>query len=315
LVWSDPEVQKLAANFVPAADEVNVILWQREKEEADLFRVIGNQGHYQKPQQGVYAATPSGKLLASTNERDAKVVAAMLRAALEKWNGMDRKDRLMEKPPKPGRAGPMSLYPEGGLVLEVFLRDLPRADGEVKGFWAGAWNADVAWFTKDEARSFVPDDLKVGARRAMAETPARRLVKFHLVDHVRGETSPFGDADVKKAEIALVVQKVEGPRVDLRIEGATRAVQAGEWATYEGEVSRERGYEAKLEGRATFDSKEGKFTRFDLVAAGPRWGGTSGVRHRDLEPQPMGVAFRLAGDVGRVPPAFVLYQGGWDYFK
>ena len=58
----------------------------------------------------------------------------------------------------------------------------------------------------------------------------------------------------------------------------------------------ERGYEAKLLGRATYDVKEEKFISFELLAIGPRWGGrgySHSMRQDDLAPQPMGFAFRM----------------------
>lgn len=307
MVWNDPAVQELAKKFVAAADEVNVILWQRGKQEAELFRKFSAEGHYKKPWQGIYAATPSGKLLGSTNQRDARVVADMLRSALEKWSALEKKDRLLPEAPSKD-AGGQSLYPDGGLVLQVFSRDLPRKDGgETRGFWAGAWNEDYAWFTKDEARSLLPASREPGARQPAPERLARRLAKCHLIDNVRGEAYPFDEADVKRAEMSLVVDRLDGDVVHFLIEGATRAEHG------------DHGYESKLLGRASYDLKADKFTRFDLVAAGTRWGHRSrtGARQGDLDPAPLGIAFRLAATTDgadRVPPAFVLHPLGKKYF-
>lgn len=312
MVWSDPAVRELASKFIPAADEVNVILWQRGPAERALFTKIGEQGHYGKPQQGIYAAAPSGRLLGSTNERDAKVVAAMLKMALESWERMDRKDRLLEKDPAKEPQG-RSLYPEGGLVLQVYSRDLPRKDGgEAKGYWAGAWNSDYAWFTKDEARAMVPAP---GSKLEVPEPLARRIARSHLTDNVRGESRPFEPDQVRKAELGAVVVRAEGDLLHLRLEGAMSAEEKGNWKIKEGEVSTARGYDMKLFGRATWDAKQGRFTAFDLAATGPRWGGWNHSRTGDLESNPMGVSFRLAPGADRVPPAFVLAPLGENYFK
>ena len=83
MVWSDDGVRELASKFVPAADEVNVILWQRGPEQAALFRKIGEQGHYGKPWQGIYAATPvDGQGLVTLTEHGAPFVAAVERGCL-----------------------------------------------------------------------------------------------------------------------------------------------------------------------------------------------------------------------------------------
>jgi len=318
LVWSDASVRELASKFVPAADEVNVILWQRGPAERALFTKIGEQGHYGKPQQGIYAAAPSGVLLGSTNQRDAKVVAEMLKKALEKWETLDKKDRYLEKDPAKEPQG-RSLYPEGGLVLQLFSRDLPRKDGgESKGYWVGAWNSDVAWFTKEEAKSMVPAARQAGAKQAVAEKLARRIARCHLTDNVRGESRIFEPDHVRKAEVSVSVTKVEGDLVHLRLEGSAAAEEKGTWKIKEGEVSTARGYEMKLLGLATWDAKKERFAAFDLVAAGPRWGGWNHSRTGDLDANPMGVLFRLVtGDSAsdRVPPAFMLASLGENYFK
>jgi hypothetical protein len=318
LVWSDAGVRELASKFIPAADEVNVILWQRGSAEREFFTKVGKEGHYGAPQQGIYAMTPGGKFLGSTNERDAKAVAEMLKTALAKWDAMDKKDRLAEKDPAKEPQG-RSLYPEGGLVLQAFSRDLPRKDGgESKGYWVGAFNQDYAWFTKDEAKSVVPASPKPGAKQAVAEKLVRRLARCHLTDNVRGESRVYEPDQVKKAEMTASVTKVEGELVHLRLEGAAAAEEKGNWKIKEGEVSTARGYEMKLLGLATWDAKKERFTTFDLVAAGNRWGGWNPARTEDLASNPMGVVFRLApGDSGgdRVPPAFVISPLGEKYFK
>jgi hypothetical protein len=303
-------VQELAGKFIPAADEVNVILWQRDEPERLLFQKIGAQGHYGKPRQGIYASTPSGKLLGSTNERDAKVVAEMLRKSLAAWEAMDRKERLLASEPAKARKGPGALYPEDGLVLQVFTRDLPRPDGsEKKGYYVGAWNSDYAWFTREEASSMIPASHEPGAKQAVPGKLVRRIARCHLVDNVRGETQMFQDEHVKLAEMTLVVEKLEGELLRLNIEGAFRNEDKGKDA--------ERGFEGKFLGRAAYDVSRNRFVSFDLVAAGTRWGPGS-ARGEDLAPAPMGAAFRIAATregADRVPPAYLIAGLGPKYFQ
>ena len=49
--------------------------------------------------QGIFVATPSGQLLAGTHHdaRDVRKVEKLLRAGLEKWQTISRRDRLMTK--------------------------------------------------------------------------------------------------------------------------------------------------------------------------------------------------------------------------
>ena len=77
-------------------------------------------------------------------------------------------------------------------------------------------------------------------------------------------------------------------------------------------TAQERGYDAALLGGAWFDRESGRFTRFELIAAGRRWGGTQyNGRGDDLGLAGMGVLLTLAEDspADRVPPAFLQLYG------
>ena len=308
-VWSDPDVQELAKKFVCVGDEINVMLSGRGPEQSALFKKLGAQGHYGRPGQGIYVVTPAGKLLASTNQRDAKAAAETLRKGFAGWESMKREERLMSRKPSPEPEGPTRFYPRNGLVLQAFYRDLPRKEGDVTGFWAGMWNQDFVWFTRDEARSLVPESRTPGAIKAVPERLARRLAKYHLVDHVRGGTRPFDDAAVKRVEITFKVSKVEKDMVHLKIDGASLADEKGVC-----------GFDAKLLGNAAWDPKKEMFVLLNLLATGNRWGDKTldNDRRDDPGPHPMGIAFRLAGStegIDRVPPLVVTFPLGEAYFK
>lgn len=245
----------------------------------------------------------------------------MLETALRKWSELKPEERLLrEAPPRNPEVRPRNetKYPEGGLVLQVFSRDLPRSDSASDGWTGQAWNIDFAWFTKEEARSLLPAALEPGSRHDAPDPIVRRLARFHLVDNVRGQTPPFSAEHLQKAKLSVQVARREREMIHLKLEGVTRAVEKGRWPI-EGLQSRsmemERGYDAKLLGRAVYDLKAGRFVSFDMVVVGTRWGATQyNVRGRDLSPAPMGHALRLAPTSegpDRVAPAYA----GWDYFK
>src|SRR5207249_1375401 len=80
-------------------------------------------------------------------------------------------------------------YPEDGLVLKVYTRDLPReTDTRPEDWRRSAVNHDHAWFTKAEAASMVPERASVGDRSPVPPAIVRRLARFHLIDNTRGET-------------------------------------------------------------------------------------------------------------------------------
>ena len=84
---------------MPAADDVGRL--QRDQDEdCKLFQKLAEQGHYagrtvpSTTRQGIYAAAPSGVLLASINTREPHDVARMLERALERWKELGRDERL-----------------------------------------------------------------------------------------------------------------------------------------------------------------------------------------------------------------------------
>jgi hypothetical protein len=260
------------------------------------------------PSQGIYVVTAGGKLLAfRQRDHDPDSIAQMLSRALAQWKTLGRNERAGTEPSRPAREArsyPESRPPQGGLVLEVFVRDLPRKTAPAPAKLAGMWNHDFAWFTQEEVRSMISATPTPGRRHRVPDKLVRRLARLHLLDSVRGrnDARPYDDKHVEKAEMFMTVIKVDGDRLRLKVEGTTRAVEpplaaaAGSGRPDE----KERGYAASLLGHATVDLRRGRFISFDLVAIGPRWGGRGyahSMRQDDPEPQPMGFAFRL------VPPA------------
>jgi hypothetical protein len=317
-------VLELAARFVPVADEV----WRLQNgsdAECRLFQKFAEKGHYGgRPgasRQGTYAAAPNGEFLGSLNSNDPARVAAMLRSALARWEKLGRADRLMAKDPKDQAAAlrrPERYYPEGGLVLHVYSRDLPR-ESEAAGWRGKAWNQDYAWFKQAEGKQFLPAELSAGKKHELPAALVRRIARGHLVDNVRGQTVAYNDRHIEKARLTTEVTGVERGVVSLRLEGETRAAAEGNWSVgglrSRAGTPQKRGFEARLLGKATYDVKREKFLTFELVAVGTRWGATQfNVRRDDMGPAPMGVLFTLAGDSPseRVAPAFFGEVYGWN---
>ncbi len=319
--------------FVPGADEV----WRLQHgkgADCDLFREVAEQGHYggrtqpSDTRQGTYAFAPSGAFLASINTNDPAAMARMLEQALVAWKKLGRDERRLPADRRAARADAERLerlYPTDGLVLVVVTRDVGRSEkekaadrGRPADWRAAAFNRDFAWFRRDEALAFVPDEGRAGAERDVPRPLVERLARFSLVDNVRGQTPAYRPEHVEVAELRSRVVKADGARLTLRLEGRTRTRETGRWPVRGFEdagrpTEQERGYEAKLLGRATLDRGTGRFVAFELVALGERRGGTQyNFRGDDLDPAPLGVALTLAGDdpEDRVAPAHV-WAYGW----
>lgn len=305
---------KLTVKFVPAADEVYRLqnLRTGTDPECRLFQKFAERGHSRRPgasRQGTYCVTPSGVLLASMNSNDPERISDMLAKALAKWETLKREERLLPTDPEKQRGEinrPERYYPKDGLVLYVTTRDMPRAAEKAKPARADwrmlAWNQDFAWFTRGEAKQFVPPEPRVGKKQSLPASLLRRIACAHLVDNVRGQTAPFEESQVKKASLTAEVTAADGKVVALRLEGETRTEMSG---------PRKHGLDMRLLGKATYDLTKARFLTFELVAVGSRWGGTQlNGRRRDPDEAPIGILFTLAGDgpCERVAPAFSQHQ-------
>lgn len=316
-------MQELVSGFVAVADEVH-FLQRAEGVEGEWFRKVAEQGHKKdeslsSTRQGIYAAAPSGELLVSVNTANPGRMAKMLKQALERWDALDPEARLLPQAPE---AAPKKrfrwegLYPSDGLAMKVTTRDIARTELP-KGWRGRAWNLDYAWFRAAEARSFLPEQIEVGARHQVPQELVARLVRCHLLDNVRGQTPPYRSQHVKRADIETRVTAVEGSLVTLELRGATRAEAEGRWRIRGMETAnppgdQTRGFDAQLLGYATFDTEARRFTDFEAVLVGLRWGGTRyNLRASDLGPAPLGVVLSLAGDTDaeKVSPANIRSYG------
>jgi hypothetical protein len=307
--------------------------------ECQLFRRIIEQGQAQgMPRgswQGYYVLTPSGIQLDRINvgegwrhagsgakehfagAREHVAIANLMHAALAKWNSLSRKERL--QPVDPGRQSALVQrserhYPQDGLVLHQYSRDLPR-DPPQEDERRDTWNQDFVWFTKAEAQQFVPRQRRAGQKQPVPSQLVLRLARFHLVDNVRAMSSTFDERQIERAELTATLTEVKGKKVALRLEGQTRA-NRHDGGTGDERISppRDRGVETRLLGKATYDTSLERFVSFELVAVGTRWGTEptpSAVRATDLGPAPIGFLFKLAGDTSteRIAPLkFHLYE-------
>ena len=300
-VWGDARVRELAQEFACAADET----WRLQRgkdDESRFFQSFADKGHYRAKggtRQGYYIVTPSGKLLASVNSRDPDAILKVMRTGLEGWAAATAADRQLPDEKAFSAAHRWeSSYPEGGLILERFVRDLAGSDKR--------WNRDFVWFTKEEAASLT--------KGGFAPKPlALRIACLALVDNVRGQTLPFAPTEIEQAKLQITIWPHEaGTILHLEMKGAMHAVAKGPWLLGKSDWTPPEDYprtmRTTLLGHAIYDTQAGKFTEFELVAIGTRTGrtGNSG-RGKDPKPTPIGFAFTLAKPGVRVPPTFLQF--------
>lgn len=252
------------------------IFRSRKDAEGELFASVlkqagrGTDGY----SQGVYLFTAEGKLLAFSNTADAKQVKGLLEKALKKFDPSAPMPKLAEA--KAGEV--LAPPPAGGLVVDVTTKMLGgyAADDARGQRYLKSLGRDHLWLRQDEAEAL--------AKGVLPESVKQRLVRYHLIDNTRGEPPMWGAAEVKKLDVTLK---------DGRLTGTVHLeTKAGD-----------RGYQADLLG--VLDTKDGKVTRFDLLAKGEFWGEGSFTRGAPKGRFPLAIAFSLARSetgVSRVPP-------------
>lgn len=280
-VFSDPEVvDLLRSRFVPVAVDNHHVEKQKDV-EGDFYRKVARR-------QGEYICTPEGKLLGSTNTHSAEHLKGLLRKALKDYQPADAAPAAAAT----SDPGYHRAVPEGGLVVRVTTRVLggypPGEDPRVK-IYQESLGRDHLWLEKEEV-----------AALAAARSPDRlrlRIASYHLVDNTRGEPPWWRAGEVKKFELSLA---------DATLTGAVHL-----------ETERgDRGFIADLRGLV--EVKEGRVTRFDLVARGEAWGAGRWNGGQPPGRYPLAIAFTLlepSREADRVLPQGACRGNLGGYFK
>jgi len=262
--------------------------------------------------QGYYICSPSGKFLGSVNSTNPDRIAQLMRNGLQRWEKLPKEQRKLPDPSlikQSNRAE--TAEPKDGLILAVFVRDLPT-NLDPTGKFSQRWNRDTAWFSKKEAQSIIPSDLGQGQSFAFPKKLVKRIAALHLLDTVNGQTEHFQRDEVASSTINAVVKKIQGDLVFLKLKGSTHVTSE---KTGRGKTA--RGVTTNLLGNATYNRSTKKFTEFELVAVGRRWGHTRFNFRRDSgqNSNPIGFVMKLADKNEKPnPPAFIwAYKTRWVY--
>jgi len=300
-VFSNEKVIEASRAFVPAADET----WRLQRgddAESRLFRAMVDPDHQEKgggSRQGIYIVAPSGTLLAAANVLQADKALELFARGLAAWDALPEAQRRLADD---ALAAPVlrweSSCPTDGLVLEQFSRDLP-AGGDPSAAPLPPVQRDHAWFSRAEARRFLPEQPRVGDTHEVPSALVARLARFHFVDAVKGQVQPFAPEEVSGSLRAEVVAR-DGDLVDLALTGHSAGAAQGPWLMGENlwkwPGEHPRSVRVSLSGRARFDLATGAFSDFELLALGTRRG-SSGLNGRkgDSDEGPIGFWLQLTG--------------------
>jgi hypothetical protein len=267
-VFSDPEiVALLQTKFIPVAVDNHHIEKQRDA-EGDFYRKVADR-------QGEYLCTPEGKLLGRTNTHSAAHLKGLLEKALRDFQPAEGAPAEGGKPdPRFSRA-----LPEQGLVLSATTKVLggyPDSGDRKIRIYQQSLGRDHLWLEKEDVQALVEGRVTDRLRN--------RIASYHLVDNTRGEPPWWRKGEIKSLELAL-----------------SNGILTGK-ARFESE-SGDRGFAADLRG--VVEVRDGKVTRFDLVAKGEAWGAGRWNGGQPSGKYPLAVAFALTDpktDADRVLP-------------
>jgi hypothetical protein len=318
LAFSDPEIVKMATEDYVAVACDDWYMRRRQDAEGQFFRDVSGRGPRAggSTRQGIYMFTAGGTLLGFKNAGQAPdVMRDTLRDALHKFKNLPEAERApgAVKVPDPGPldGGYDRKPPPGGLIVKVYARALDRkkagggtgavtfADAVCEVGSGDEASRDHLWLTEAEWRSLIPADAKKGARTPLPPAVAQRVLRFHLVDNLRGEPPMWEPEHVRSSDLSLVVESATPAGVRLRLEGSALLSTDADTA------KADRGYDVAVLGYIEYDRKADRIKRFDVAAVGEHWGEgglTGGARPGRT---PLGVAFELSqgdGSGDTVPP-------------
>jgi hypothetical protein len=214
----------------------------------------------------------------------------LLRTALKRFRELEPQAIQIES-----NAPPDNRYvrtpPKDGLILDVFSRiPLPVKPGEA---WTPnqATGRDHLWLTAEEKRSLLPATWRNNVRYSVPPVVAERIVRFHLLDNVRGEPDYWEREHIRKSDLTLAV--VDAAKGILRWEG-TAQMQRGD----------AQGVNLRLQGILRYDKTAQKWSQFDVLAWGEAWGAGTYTGGAPKGRFPLVLAFSLAGNrtMDRIPP-------------
>lgn len=314
-VCNDSRIIELLDRFVPVVDSPSnytgygVQVDHSRLQYRLVDQILGQTDYRQiSGAQGLYVVTPSGKLIAGTTQhsKPSRVLDEM-RKGLEAYSRLPKSERLLPRAPDPRTDKIETLTddpkpPRDGLVLRMVSRGLPTPGvSEQDTRHPSFYKLDRVWFTREQARSFLPADLKAGAKTQVRGPALNLLVRLNLGTFL--QPNPAWNAeDVRQVVLNSEVTTVNGKLIEVRLNGNAELRSDNRF--------NRRSYTPKLLGSASYDTQTQSFTKFELLAVGTHTVGDVGEDARVYasgpKSMPLGVLFTINGTNAndRVVPHF-----------
>jgi hypothetical protein len=269
LTFKDPEViRRLQTEFVPVSANTHDLQWRASPAQQFFLDVVAHTTSAQLRRQFSESADPQGMYILGADGTSYGFIND--HDPIDVIQFMDRARRsYAQHPPRPielaqdAVTAPFAETPESDTsVVRVFSRIRPLP--------AGAWGLnrsvgrDFLWIYRDEVTALLGScaETTEPGKVALPAGLVRRILRFHLVDNVRGTADMWGRDEVKRAEVSARIVRSDAQGCTLALSGGF-ALQTAD---------RARGYEGRFEAELTAERASLRVGRFRLYSAGKAWG-------------------------------------------
>jgi hypothetical protein len=269
LTFKDPTViQRLQTEFIPVSANTHDLQWRSSPAQQFFLGVVALTKSEQLRRQladstdpqGMYILGADGKSYGFINDHD----------PIDVLRFMDRALRSYKANP------PAAVQVADDAVAAAFAEapdpqsSVARVFSRIRPLPAGAWGLnrgvgrDFLWIYPDEAAALqtscaaAKDTGPVALPRALL----RRILRFHLVDNVRGTADMWGRDEVRQAALRAHLVRRDEASCTLAISGSFAMQTADEG----------RGYKGQLDAELTVAAAAPRVSRLRLYSTGKAWG-------------------------------------------
>ncbi|MGI8922711.1 MAG: hypothetical protein ACR2HJ_01500 [Fimbriimonadales bacterium] len=291
--FNDPKVIRTLQNdFIPVAGNIAELAWSRTGASRWFMSTAGKVNYRVRSGQtvqGFYTVAADGTAYGFENVRDAKVVIRMLTEA---------RDAFHAHPPiqlaisTEGSEGVFSRSPDPTVsVVRVYtrVRPVPLAANSLNK----SVGRDHLWIIGSDVKAIIAAGAN-GSGFKMPDALAGRIVRYHLVDNVRGEPDMWLAGQVKRADFTMKPLGKSKGKLLYSFRGAfTQKLSDGS-----------RGLGGTIRGEMDLDAANNRVIRFRAYAEAQAWGDSKFTKWAPPGKFPMVIAMIESTDniAMNVPP-------------
>jgi hypothetical protein len=265
--FSNPNIiRRLQNEFVPFSGDCSEMQFCKTQTSKWLMSIINQmddkdlkyqRAHGEDTIQGLYIICADGTSFGWLNDNDAANVDNFMDRALAAFRQTPGKSIAVSKELLAESWG--RTPPDGTKVVRVFsrIRPLPSGSGDINN----SVGRDHLWIYPREVEQLV-EAAQQSKAYALPRPLVARMVRFHLIDNVRGEPDMWRDTEIRQADFPASTISNTSQAVTIAFDGHF-AQQT---------KNNKRGLEGSINGIIEIDKSSKKITRFRAIGQGVAWG-------------------------------------------